>query len=499
VLFRSVQTSLGTQAQPTEIGFSIQLPIKSGATVAVFIGNGTAPTTMTIAQAMSDARAKLVSRFAKFGVHNETYAGMQIAISWNTVYTPYEGIFTPVFRGSPWDVAKAHNYVLFEWDTYLSSMIAAHTDLWVAKSNIIRMTKSLIYAGYVAGFWNGLCGEVDKSKPPVGAFALEYLISLAPDEHLWLAELLFDQLLMWNRWWEQSRMMSDGALAPGSTRQMYSTPLNCINQDPEGASRCETGLDNSPLYMRAGYDATFVAERNVIDSVDVGMTALYARDALALGKLARRLGRLDAAEELEQRSARLARTLNKELWNEDEGIYLNKMWQTNEWVPNDKSGSLTVAPTYFYPMLAKVPSDLQVRRLVSRWLANDTEFCVLEQCTFGMPSISRSSSAFKDNDYWRGRAWGPMNLLVYFGLLEYPHLAEVASARRALSAQSEATFLPEWVKHHRVMENYNSVSGEGCDVGSAIPFYHWGALMAFLPLKEAGLLEKVAAEVEIVV
>ena len=50
-------------------------------------------------------------------------------------------------------MSKPHNYVLFEWDTYLSSMIAAHTDPWVAKSNVIRMTKSLISygGGYVAG------------------------------------------------------------------------------------------------------------------------------------------------------------------------------------------------------------------------------------------------------------------------------------------------------------------------------------------------------------
>lgn len=57
--------------------------------------------------------------------------------------------------------------MLFEWDTYLSSFMAAVTDKWTAKSNIIRMTKSLNYQGFVAGFWNGLCGEVDKSKPPV--------------------------------------------------------------------------------------------------------------------------------------------------------------------------------------------------------------------------------------------------------------------------------------------------------------------------------------------
>ena len=50
-----------------------------------------------------------------------------------------------MFRGSPWAVSRPHNYVLFEWDTYLSSFMAAVTDKWTARSNIIRMTKSLNY------------------------------------------------------------------------------------------------------------------------------------------------------------------------------------------------------------------------------------------------------------------------------------------------------------------------------------------------------------------
>merc|ERR1712113_263034 len=86
--------------------------------------------------------------------------------------------------------------------------------------------------------------------------------------------------------------------------------------------------------------------------------------------------------------------------------------------------------------------------------------------------------------YWRGRNWGPMTFLVYIGLKRYAHLPDVAIAIQVLASQSEATFLVEWVAHHRVMENYNSATGVGCDVGNAIPFYHWGALNALLPLLE---------------
>ena len=82
-----------------------------------------------------------------------------------------------------------------------------------------------------------------------------------------------------------------------------------------------------------------------------------------------------------------------------------------------------------------------------------------------------------------------MNWLVWTGLKGYA--AAVPAAGRAmedLARQAEATFLLEWKASHRVMENYNSETGVGCDVGNAIPFYHWGALNALIPLAQAGLV-----------
>ena len=36
-----------------------------------------------------------------------------------------------------------------------------------------------------------------------------------------------------------------------------------------------------------------------------------------------------------------------------------------------------------------------------------------------VPSSPRNDPAFKDQNYWRGRIWGPMNFLVYLGLRNY--------------------------------------------------------------------------------
>ena len=33
-----------------------------------------------------------------------------------------------------------------------------------------------------------------------------------------------------------------------------------------------------------------------------------------------------------------------------------------------------------------------------------------------IPAIARDDPAFQDQNYWRGRIWGPMNYLVYLGL-----------------------------------------------------------------------------------
>ena len=51
-----------------------------------------------------------------------------------------------------------------------------------------------------------------------------------------------------------------------------------------------------------------------------------------------------------------------------------------------------------------------------------------------IPSIARNDPAFKDQDYWRGRIWGPMNFLVYLGLRNY----DLPEARTVLADKSES-------------------------------------------------------------
>jgi len=101
-----------------------------------------------------------------------------------------------------------------------------------------------------------------------------------------------------------------------------------------------------------------------------------------------------------------------------------------------------------------------------------------------LPSIARNDPAYPDQTYWRGRIWAPMNFLVYLGLRNYPGLPEAEQARRDLAERSAALLLKEWREHGHVHENYSSDTGEGCDKSNSDRFYHWGALLGLIALKE---------------
>ena len=97
-----------------------------------------------------------------------------------------------------------------------------------------------------------------------------------------------------------------------------------------------------------------------------------------------------------------------------------------------------------------------------------------------IPSLARNDPAFADQEYWRGRIWGPMNYLVYLGLRNYSD----AATRKEFADRSYKLFLKEWTEKGHVHENYNAISGTGDDVSSSDRFYHWGALLGYVEYLE---------------
>jgi glycogen debranching enzyme len=226
------------------------------------------------------------------------------------------------------------------------------------------------------------------------------------------------------------------------------------------------GLDNSPMYD----DAPFHAGTNRMHFADVGTMGLYVADCRALAEIAGILGRHREAQELRARGERYNARLQA-LWDEKVGMFPNRNLDTGK-------SSTRLSPTNFYPLVGGTATPMQADRMVREHLLNPQEFWG----DWVIPSIARSDPAFRDQDYWRGRIWGPMNYLVYLGLLNY----DQPEARRQLAQKSLALFDKEWSGKGHVHENYNAITGSGDDVSSSDRFYHWGALLALIGYLEGG-------------
>ena len=176
--------------------------------------------------------------------------------------------------------------------------------------------------------------------------------------------------------------------------------------------------------------------------------------------------------ELEARLQRACAGLET-LWDEENGFYYNRRTDTGAF-------SRRVSPTCFYALFSDRVSERRQRRIADMHYYNPDEF----YGEWMLPSCARNDPAYPEQNYWRGRVWAPHNFLVYLAL-KHSVLDDV---RADLAAKSEKMFMKEWTQLHHVHENYNSITGEGCDARNSDKFYHWGALLPLIVLAERGFI-----------
>jgi putative isomerase len=407
-------------------------------------------------------------RKEEFGDLAEAYNAMQTSLAWNTFYEPSKDrVFTTVSR--LWNV-NFGGYGIFCWDNYFAAYIASLDSKEIAYSNAIEITKEKTSEGFVPnGAWESGYISLDRSEPPVGSMVVRELYRKFRDK--WFLEYLFDDLYEWNTWYITKRGIGNGLLALGSTP--YEPIYNCY-WETAGVGKTfggalEAGLDNSPMYD----DIPFNHERHTMELADVGLTSLITMDCNALADIADIIGRKKEAQELRNRAA-ICRAGLETLWDKETGMFLNKRTDTGEF-------SKRMSPNNFYPLLTGVLENEKVDSMLNKHFFNPEEF----YGEWMIPSISRNDPAYKDQSYWRGRIWAPMNLLVYLGLRRNG----CQEACRVLAEKSKNLLLKEWLEHGHIHENYNGDTGEGCDVGSSDRFYFWGGLLSMVALMDAGYVE----------
>lgn len=430
------------------------LTIPLWAKVGVSVGKSL--TVNEIEQIIARADQRHASLKSGYGDQAEIYDAQQSVFAWNTFYdAKNDRVFTPVSRS--W--CQGQGYVLFEWDTYFGGYQLSLDNKDLAYANLIAITKEITPSGFVPNFTTEKTQSSDRSQPPVGSMVLNQVYRKFGDR--WILDLLFDDLLAWNRWWPEHRD-TGGYLCWGSDPIPITPETSKLNRRAINkmlGAKFESGLDDSPMYDDIVYDTI----RHQMKLADVGLISLYIMDCKALAEIAGILNKPAIAKELLERARKYGKSLET-LWDEKAGIYLNKNLETGEL-------NRRLSPTNFYPLLSEVPDQQKAKRMIDEHFYNPSEFWG----DWIMPSIARNDPAYS-NEYWRGRIWGPMNFLVYLGMRNY----DLPQARADLVIKSRELLLKTFQESRMVHENYNPDTG----AGTSDDYYHWGALLGFMSFLE---------------
>lgn len=401
----------------------------------------------------------------KYGEHYDAYNACQSILAWDTIYEPSEEIIiSPVSRN--WSVRWATvpdfgGYVLFDWDTFFASQMLASTGAReLAYSNVHQVLSSVDQVGFVPKFTADHKNiTADCSQPPVGSMSVWRIYEKYGEK--WFLELCYPRLMKWNRWWPEDRQ-TDGLLCWGSN------PVReHLGERGEGSrvhAILESGLDNSHMYDEAGYNP----DNHQLTMQDVGLTSLYVMDCDYLAKIAGELGYRKDVKELKSRADLFRKNL-QQLWCEEDGMFYNRFTDTGEY-------NKRISPTNFYVFLANAASREQADRMINDHLLNEDEFWG----EWVIPNAPKNDPAYQDQNYWRGRIWGPTNYLTYMGLRNYAD----KEVTQAFADKSEALLLKGWLSKGYIYENWNAITGDSEFRDNSDTFYHWGALLGYISLIE---------------
>ena len=425
------------------------------------------------------ARAAWERRRPRVPGHPELAESIADNLMWTVLIQPETGrLYTPAGRrwifpvpgsGTGPGAPETDDWTIFGWDTFFNALLLATVSGDLAWSTLLAGTGTQYPNGNIPNWRSRRGGTPDRSHPPVGSFAALRLHRAHPDPEA--LAVAYPALLAWADWWVADKNgrprregLTPGLLAWGSDTELVpgSGRVPPWEEGATGHQRAawESGQDDLPLWDEAEWDPG----RQILAMSAVDLCSYRALDLESLSLIARVLGDGSTAECLAAEHRRLAATMNRVLWSEAAGLYLDEL-------PSGLSGR--VAASNFLPLAAGIPDARQAARMVET-LRDPVRFWG----EWVLPTISRDDPAFRDQQYWRGSIWPPMNYLVLQGLRRYRFGALAAE----LARKGAEMFLADRCRTGSCRENFDARTGEGC----GRRFQSWGPLFALGAVEEVG-------------
>ncbi len=220
-----------------------------------------------------------------------------------------------------------------------------------------------------------------------------------------------------------------------------------------------TGMDNQHYRVKGKFDN---------ESVDLNCY-LYS-EWLALAELAEMLDRSEMADRYRLRTEGIAKQINTLLWNDEEGIYYDRLVSTQQ-------QKRVKGISAFTPLYVGISSEAQAKRLVEEHLTNPDEYWG----EYPVRTLAKSETGYNQEGCtppesfcnWNGTTWVPFNYMIFHGLMDYGY-NEVA---RELAYK---TFEMVYMKNSVTREYFNGDTGGGYGRN---PFFGWSSLAYIMPLE----------------
>jgi len=376
----------------------------------------------------------------------------------------------------------------------MSAWGAAVESKKLAQDTLIGILREGLPNGMVPNMAGSWFSTPNRSQDMYAAYSAWKIYSKYRDREF--LKTVYPQIKAWHEWWFADRGDGqprrdgnrDGLLEIGSDAVSPDTPEDPHDSEAYG-NLAQTAywesFDDSPMYNNyergpAVHPQRYVREPGVrfvyrtgtlnLDLVHVN--AFWALNAECLSRIAKELGLTKDAQAFRDEYAHIKDAMNRDLWDENTGLYLNRFWASD-----GGKFSYRKSAAVFWVLAAGIPDKRRAERMVKEHLLNTKEFWG----EYVLPSISRDDPAFVEQYYWRGAIWAPMNYFVYEGLKRYGY-DEVADE---LVRKTYSMVKKNWDETGGVYENYNAINGKGDPGGVQTTIhYSWSATLPLLAIME---------------
>jgi putative isomerase len=275
---------------------------------------------------------------------------------------------------------------VWNWDSAFHAMAVTRWDPQLAREQIQIFLDAQLPTGALPDvLWSDGRRVETFGKPPVMPWAAAIVERSAPDNTF--AQAAYHHFVAYEAHWRRDR-------GGGDRDGLFHYSSLDESDQRQTTIQFESGWDTS-VRWDAGIEALWPVDLNCY------MVMLY--DALA--SLAARLARPDDAAQWRTRATTLRTAIERRLWREDHGAYVDYDREQRRWSP-------VLSPASFMPLY--VGSATPERAAALARLAADPH-------TFfpGMPTVAYNDPAYRSDDYWRGPTWLNVAYFALKGLQRY--------------------------------------------------------------------------------